>query len=381
SAKDITGIYDGDEIISAETTPPTNKDKTNHISFSLRSRVSVTAWQGGEQIQNLEFTASTNFNPYFHTKMSVKDGNGFLWLPEGNATVRAKYNGWTEMVNVDVVKGQVVEVKIQLSSCRVIFTGSNPENNEYRKLFRKHLDDHIEYLKSISAGSQVLLSKGNYSVFSTHGKYNIEFEVTGDVSELSVALPKSTDTEYATGTITIANRAIAREIGDEIGDKIHFYLRYKIIVDNPRFDMIPELLTFCGSVKDTPGGYVVSGIPIGVKICLLGDVHLEKEDSTVVKAIKPRVMTLDKEEETITATWIDTTPSDWDEQIVDISSVRGVALDWHYNLPVGRHEFAFFDNDERIILREWITISEGDDEFELPESIKKRLAELRSTND
>ena len=51
---------------------------------------------------------------------------------------------------------------------------------------------------------------------------------------------------------------------------------------------------------------MVSGIPIGVKICLLGDVHLEKEDSTVVKAIKPRVVTLDKEEETITATWIDT---------------------------------------------------------------------------
>ena len=50
-------------------------------------------------------------------------------------------------------------------------------------------------------------------------------------SELSVALPKSTDTEYATGTITIENKANAREIGDEIGDKIHFYLRYKIVID------------------------------------------------------------------------------------------------------------------------------------------------------
>ena len=191
SAKYITGIYDGDEIVSAETTPPTNKDKTNHISFSLRSRVSVTAWQGGEQIQNLEFTASTNFNPYFHTKMSVKDGTGFLWLPEGNATVRAKYNGWTEMVNVDVVKGQVVEVKIQLSSCRVIFTGSNPENSGYRKLFWKHPDGHIELLGSPYLPVHMCYcQKGTTRFLVHHGKYNIEFEVTGDVQRTECGTSK-----------------------------------------------------------------------------------------------------------------------------------------------------------------------------------------------
>lgn len=375
-ARSIIGIYDGDEIHDAELTPPTKQDRNIHISFGLPCRISATARQGGKFIENLTFTAVTEQRkPHYRCSVKVKDGKGMLWLPEGQAEVRASYMNRLVTATIDVVKGSVVDVVLQFDSCLVTFTESNTGRGEDCKLFKKRSDGHFEYIWSIDAGDSELLDGGHYVLFNMYGSEKVEFDITEDSPSFSVSLPNPAQ-QYTSGTITIANNVIKKATGDDI----EYDLYYKIVTGNPLFDMNPDFLVEYITIHDAKQELVLEDIPIGAKICLLGNVFVDNEDGYTIKCLKPVVVTTTRKHEVITVSWMDARSVDWQVVLALGSSTEGIALGLEY-VPVGRHEFVFYDDEGRIILREWISIPDGEDYFYLPEAITNHLAELRSAND
>ncbi|MDC1141913.1 hypothetical protein OAU50_02375 [Planctomycetota bacterium] len=370
-------IKDGDRFIEPEITPIAKDDDKTVVRFILPHRVSVTCSVRGNPTR--EFAAAGHYDDgNLGSSCDAIGGIAKLWLPEGEAEVSAFWNDTYKTKTVKIRRGQIASVHFDFVSCEVKFTTRKGWDAQW-PLFESNPDGKVVKVHFVIPGESLSLEPGKYFTHSPNGSVRKELVIKPEDSTLTFALPNDPE-DSSTGYVMLTVKLPV----DATTSDIAFSFRWVVITGDSIIDTNVDRLTHSLNIIETPEGLRLSGIPIGVKVCLFGGIETwdQKHDDRQWM-MKPIILTLARSGETIAGELLKTATDgelwyEYDARL--LSFAEGLPMDLWHGLPIGRHEYGFYENG-KLVLREWITIpADTKDSFDLPEDILTRLKQLTKSD-
>ncbi|MCC7508072.1 MAG: hypothetical protein IT464_01695 [Planctomycetes bacterium] len=374
-------LLDGDQKIAVQISPPTAEAPAAKLSIELPTRIEVRVKRRGVDVTNFRASVwgqSDGANGSSQCAGSTSTGAVSLWFPPGKASLEVTLQTVRHIQEVQVRRGEVTRVEVELGQVRVEFVNAEGVSNtqDYPRLrMFKYRDDGTlepEQYDTVWGPEIKLLPPARYRMLppaaaGPAGASDLDLTVGGD---RVVVLP-ALNTEFVDVRLSFPM---------EFADRPNVYMELQLLplTDPEHFRMSTKFADQGDTLewRFVPNGLLVHGVPKGVDVCLVGyftRYEGEDERSLIMKPIRLRVQ---QDGETVTVEWKKAVEMHEEWQWLDIrylSLVEGCALPFVGGLP-GTHEVGVYDSEGKLAHREWVSFS-GDGKMRYPAGFRAALVE------